>query len=73
MIWVLYSLLLLHGPGEQMIVINPEHVVELRVPKEEEHFARGTRCIVNTTDGKFATVKEECHVVQEMIESMGKR
>jgi hypothetical protein len=67
LILVLFRLVMLHGPGGQIIWINPEAVVELRTPREGEHFPPGTRCVINTSDGKFALVVESCKDVEEMM------
>lgn len=67
MIWVL-TFILLHGPGDQIIQLAPDQVVELRTPQVKEHMAPGTKCVINTTDGKFTTVQEDCKTVQKLID-----
>jgi hypothetical protein len=67
---VAIRLLQLHGPHDQTIDINPDQVVSLRKPRADEgHFARDIRCLVNTTDGKFATVIEDCATVRALVEA----
>jgi len=69
MIWfATYVLIELHGPGGQTFDINVAEVVELRTPRDEDHFARGVQCIVNTSDGKYSAVSEDCDTVRRMIE-----
>jgi hypothetical protein len=68
MIWVVYVLIQLHGPGGQTFDVNASAVVELRQPRSEEHFGKGVKCIVNTSDGKFSAVIEDCDTVRRMIE-----
>jgi hypothetical protein len=63
-----FILLELHGPGNQYFEVNPEAVVGLRTPRESEHFGAGVKCIVNTNDGKFFAVVEDCATVRRMIE-----
>ena len=64
-----YHLLVLHGPGGQVIQVSPEEVVSLRTPRgETEHLQKGIRCIVNTTDGKFSALVEDCDTIRLMIE-----
>lgn len=64
---VLSSFIQLHGPGNQLLEINPDEIVSLRMPQSTEHFAPGVRCIVNTADGKFSTVQEDCDTVKHLI------
>lgn len=73
MIWPLVVVLIqLHGPGNQVISIDPSKIVSLRDPASEEHFARGVRCIINTEDGKFSIVLEDCATVGKLIEEARK-
>lgn len=65
---VLIVLIQLHGLGGQTIWINPETVTSVREPKSEDHFGHGVRCIVNTDDGKFAAVVEDCEEVKRLGE-----
>jgi len=67
MIWA-YVLILLHGPGGQELYVSPGEVVELRQRREDEHMQKGIQCIVNTSDGKFSAVVEDCDTVRRMIE-----
>ena len=67
---VAFRLLQLHGPHDQIIDINPDQVVSLRKPRADEgHFTSGVRCLVNTSDGKFSTVMEDCETVRASIEA----
>jgi hypothetical protein len=61
------ELIHLHGPGNQIISLNPNEIVALRTPQETEHFAKGIRCIVATADGKFSTVLEDCDTIEKML------
>lgn len=63
-----YIMLELHGPGNQFFEVNPEAIVGLRVPRDTENFGPGVKCIINTNDGKFFAVVEECSTVRRMIE-----
>ena len=63
-----YILLELHGAGGQYFQLNPEAVVGLRAPRDSEHFGEGVKCIINTNDGKFFAVIEDCPTVRRMIE-----
>ena len=67
MILLILALVELTGPENQRIEINPEQVVTLRKPRGAEHFAVGIQCIVNTVDGKFILVKENCSTVQKKL------
>jgi hypothetical protein len=60
----------LTGPdGKQRIDINPAEVTSIREPSAsaEGHFARGTKCIVVMTSGKFVAVHESCTKVRKKL------
>jgi hypothetical protein len=70
---VALKLVLLHGPGGQIIEINPDQVVTLREPRMfEGHIPPGTNCVVNMADGKFNLVQEACATVRDMMEEIWK-
>lgn len=54
------TLVLLTGPGGQIIEINPAEVVSIRSPRSLDHMPRSVHCIVFTTDSKFVGVEETC-------------
>lgn len=64
------TLVKLHGPGGQIVEVNPEHVVGLREPRASptEHFQKEIRCLIFTLDGKFTGVLEDC---AEVIQKLG--
>lgn len=64
----IYYLLEFHGPGGQIIDLSPDAIVSLRVPRQEEHLQKDIRCIINTSDGKFSAVIEDCEEVRRMLE-----
>ena len=59
----------LTGPDSQRIDINPNQVVATRSSRDTtgEHFAKGVRCLIYTTDGKLTTVIEDCDEVQRRL------
>lgn len=64
------ELLEVHGPDGQVAMINTHEIATLREPAAfdlRRHFARGTRCIVLTTDGKFLAVTESCGELRAML------
>jgi hypothetical protein len=65
MIAILLTLVMFHGPGGQVIWVNPDAVVSTRLPRQGEHFAPGIRCLINTSDGKFTLVMETCEEVEQ--------
>jgi hypothetical protein len=67
-----FELIHLHGPGNQIISLNPSEIVSLRTPQEKEHFARGIQCLVTTADSKFATVLEDCDTIEKMLQEIKK-
>ena len=56
------------GPDDQKIEVNPAEVVSTRIPRSEEHFAKGVRCLINTVDGKFIAVIQTCEQVHKLLE-----
>jgi len=65
-------LISLHGPGGQLLIINPLEISSLRSPLESNsHFARGTHCIVVMSNGRVNATLEDCLTVQRQI--MGTR
>jgi hypothetical protein len=71
---ILFRLIVLHGPGGQVIQVNPDAIVSMRVPRGDEgHLQAGAKCIVNTADGKFSAVIETCQAVREMSEKPEER
>ena len=66
--YVAMELVVLTGPDNQEILVQPSQVVTVRRPREHEgHFPEGVRCIVHLADGKFITVVEPCDVVRELL------
>jgi uncharacterized iron-regulated protein len=64
---VAIELIQLTGPDHQVIEINPQTIASVRSVRDPEHFARGTHCILFTTDGKNITVVETCARVHELL------
>ena len=61
-------LIVLTGPDGQHIELNPKEIVSIREPRTtEDHFPKGARCLINTTDGKIVVVTNTCEAVHEMI------
>lgn len=67
MIWALAILIALdllevHGPDGQTAFVNVHEIASLRAPNYADlgRFAKGSHCIVLTTDGKFLAVVEPC-------------
>lgn len=62
-------LVVLHGPDQQPVLINPMEIVSLRKPRGEEgHFAKGVQCLVHMADGKFIAVVEDCEAVRARVD-----
>jgi hypothetical protein len=64
---LLLLLIQLTGPDNQRIDLNPADVVTTKTPRGDEHFAKGIKCLINTVDGKFITVKEDCATVRQLL------
>lgn len=54
------ALVQIAGPANQVIWINPDTIVSLRQPRSQEHFARGTRCLLQMVDGHYVATVESC-------------
>lgn len=58
----------IRGPNEQFIELNINEISSIRKPRaNEEHFAKGTRCLIFTTDGKFISALDTCEQIIEGI------
>jgi hypothetical protein len=70
----LYTMLLLHGPGGQIIDINPNEVTSLREPQRgsEAHFGKEVHCIIKMTNGAINAVVENCELIRSEIERMAR-
>jgi hypothetical protein len=68
--YAVLHLLKLTGLDGQMIEVNPDQIVSLRVPREdqERHIHEKAQCLIHTTDGKFISVIETCERVQRLLE-----
>lgn len=73
----LYQLLVLHNIDGREVYVNPSEIISLREAKADidtnKVFVKGLRCMVNTTDGKFLNVIEECAYIRTMISNEIKR
>jgi hypothetical protein len=73
MIILLTVLVVLHTLDGREIDINPAQVTSMREARDDnadnKAFTDGVRCMINTTDGKFVTVIEECRAVRRKLES----
>ena len=67
---ILFLLLIqLTGADDQRIDLNPIDIVTTRTPRRgEDHLAKGIKCLINTVDGKFIAVKEDCATVRQQLE-----
>lgn len=61
-------LILLTGPDNQRIEVNPDAVTNFRPPRGNDHFAPGVKCLVFLSDGKPLTVIETCDQVKYLLE-----
>jgi hypothetical protein len=74
---VVFSIIALHAPDGREIAVNPAEITSLREARpddtDDRYFAKGVRCQINLTDGKYVAVIEECAVVRGFISSEIKR
>lgn len=57
------SLIILDGPDNQKVFINPAEVVTVRRPRGTDHFDPNVRCLLHMADGKFVAVVNACDEV----------
>jgi len=59
----------LHGPNGQPLDINPAEVSSLRPPADAlGRWAKGTRCVVVMSNGRFNAVAEDCETAVQKLE-----
>lgn len=58
----------LMGIDGQIIEVNPKAVVSVRTVRPGEHFGRGAKCLIHTSDGKFIVVVETCDMARRKLE-----
>ena len=65
MILLLIALLELHAVDGTPIEINPDAIVSLKgkAASDGTNFTPGANCLLNMSDGKFITVRENCSEV----------
>lgn len=66
---VLYQLIVLHNGEGGQVYINPAEIISLREggADRDKLFTPTVKCMINTSDGKYITVKETCSEVREII------
>jgi hypothetical protein len=64
------GLIVLHAPDGHEIFINPVEITMLHQKLEAGHgrFPEKASCMVNTTDGKFIAIVEDCLTVLKSID-----
>jgi hypothetical protein len=67
---VALALIIVTGPGGQVISVNPAEIISLKEPQRTgyHHFEPDVHCVINTVDGKFIAVTETCDVVRKEID-----
>ena len=64
------ELLEVHGPDGQVALINTHEIASIREPNAADlgrRFAKGSRCVVLTTDGKWLAVTETCAELRALL------
>ena len=71
MLWLCAALhfILLHGPDGQDYYVNTDQVTSLRSPNavDARSFAKGTKCVVVMSNGKFLSAVEPCRDIYNGI------
>lgn len=72
---IFYMLVQIMGTDGQIVWVNPSQVISIREPRgvNQGHWARGTKCLVLTVDGKFFTTIEPCEQVRVKLGGTGGR
>lgn len=74
---IVMILIALHGPDGHDISISLDEItsVHCKLPgtKDGGTFAHGANTIVNTTDGKFVSIRETCAELKDIIEEAERR
>jgi hypothetical protein len=66
------TLFLVNTLDGRVVYINPEQVVSLAPTTNDEMFAKGVRCVIGLSDGKFVSAREDCANIQmRMIKGDG--
>jgi len=63
-------LILLHAPGGNAILVNPDLIVSMYAAIEgrpNKQLDDAVKCRLNTNDGKFISVVESCEQVQKLF------
>lgn len=66
-LWLVAGLVQIAGPDQQVIWIQPDAIVSLRQPRSEQHFSRGTRCLLQMVDGHYVATVESCDSVRRKL------
>lgn len=59
----------LHAPDGGDVLLNPEEVVSMRGPRttDKMFMVEGAHCLINTSDGKYVSVRETCAEVKRVV------
>jgi uncharacterized protein YlzI (FlbEa/FlbD family) len=62
---IFLALISLNAPDGHPIWLNPNDIIELHDarPQHAEHFAAGTKCLIEMSSGKTVAVGETCDAV----------
>lgn len=65
------GLIVFHAPDGHEIFINPAEVTMLhqKLVQSKGNFTENANCLINTTDGKFVTVIENCLKVLDAMKA----
>ena len=66
------DLLEVHGPDGQIALVNVNEIASIRAPTAADlgrHFAKGAKCVLLTTDGKFLAVVETCAEIRKALDA----
>jgi ketosteroid isomerase-like protein len=65
------TLFLVNTLDGRMIYVNPEQVISIAPPKDNDVFAEGVRCVISLADGKFVSAREHCDEVRARMKLGG--
>jgi hypothetical protein len=70
---VVMYLLVLHTPAGNEVTLNAKRIASMRQSEHAgDYVTKEVGCMINTDDGKFVSVIEDCSEVRRMIEVLEK-
>ena len=65
------TLFLVNTLDGRIVYVNPEQVISIAPPKDNDVFTEGVRCVISLADGKFVSARESCDDVRARMRAGG--